>query len=387
MNVCTMASRSMKSFRNLLRELRVPVIQAPMVGGLNNPELAAAVMRSGGIASFGFAYSDADKIRMNLQATRKNCATGYLNANFFIFAEPEQPLTDANFESAKKALRELSKHGDVKLENPKQPYFFSLDSQLEPIWEDKESKVDILSFHFGLPPSHVVEKAKKLGKYIGVTATCVDEAKQIVEMGADYIVVQGVEAGGHRGVFTSTMRNRVKASTHDEFLRTDDLLGSLLMYVNTLPAENRPALVASGGIMTPQDIVKHVGRSSTRDKDPMLADAVQLGTAFLTMKESSTPQSFKAALLAKDAHRKVVLTKAFSGRIASAMRNTFTEKMEGKYVLPHPVQNTLTGSIRQHAQRDGDIEYQSMFCGQNYDQCVETSVKEYMDSIYNEYNK
>jgi nitronate monooxygenase len=378
-----------KPFRQLLRSLRVPVIQAPMAGGYNNPDLAEAVIRAGGIASFGFAYSAPDKIKASLTATRKKCPTGPLNANFFMFAEPEHAPTTDELEAAKQALREMSGCSDLELQSPQPPYFMDLESQLEPVWE-ADSNVDIVSFHFGIPPFKVIEKAKSLGKYVGVTATCLDEAKEIIAAGADYIVVQGVEAGGHRGVFTSNLRNQQKYGVKDDCFTTHELLCQIKIMQSPLSPENRIPLVAAGGIMTPDEVINYVGKAKENDRDEAGgygADAVQLGTAFLTMQECATPALFRKALLTNDKLRQAVLTTAFSGRLANALTNTFTESMKGRFVLPHPLQNTLTGPIRQRAQQRGDVEFQSLFCGTNFSKCVDTNVERFMNSIFEAYAK
>lgn len=374
----------MKSFRNLLRELRVPVIQAPMAGGYNNPELAEAVIKAGGVASFGFAYTTQQNIRTALESTRSRVKSGHINANFFIFAEPERPVTQNDVDKAMEALRSMPNHENVKLETPKPPYFIDLQSQLENIWDDKLN-VNILSFHFGLPPPAVIEKAKRMGKFVGITATCEDEAKEIIDAGADFIVAQGIEAGGHRGVFTSTLRKRQASGQRDEQLTTSALLIRIRELFETLPPEKRIPLVAAGGIMTPQEVIQHVGTAKNHvdPKNPLIrADAVQLGTAFMTMKECPTHPSFKKVLMDKENIRPVALTRAYSGRQANSMVNTFTKSMkDSQDILPHPVQNTLTGPIRQAAQSRGDVEFQALFCGSNYAQCQESTVEEFMSSI------
>jgi nitronate monooxygenase len=113
------------------------------------------------------------------------------------------------------------------------------------------------------------------------------------------------------------------------------------------------------------------------------AQAVQLGTAFLCCDESGTPSSYRHYLLHKQ-DRLTTLTKAFSGRIARGLENTFTRTMQGKTALPFPIQNTLTGPLREWAGAQHDAEYQSLWAGTAYEQVRSTSTKDLMQQLRNE---
>lgn len=321
----------------LFQELRIPVIAAPMAGGINNPQMVAAVCEGGGIGSFGFAYSAPEKIQDDLQATKK-LTKGPINANFFVF-KPVAPPKEKQLSAARQALSQLGLD-EVSWPDLKSPYIPDLDAMLEPIWQERPA---ILSFHFGIPPQRVIEQAKSLGIAVGLNVTSVSEAHQAIAAQADFLIVQGIEAGGHRGVFDP--------DGEDENLAMVDLLSAVLE-ITSLP------LVAAGGIMHGYDLAKVIDLG---------AQAGQMGTAFLTCHESSASAQHKGELLR--AHRAVVETRSFSGRRAQGLDNEFIRRMNHQAILPFPLQNTLTGPMRAWAQKTGDAEYQSLWAGQNYHDC------------------
>ena len=181
-------------------KLKTPfIIAAPMNGGINNPRFAAAVANAGGVGSFGFAYHTPEKIVTDLRETRK-LTDGPINANFFVYGNvstPSAPVMNA----ASLALQERLhlKPSDIKI--PLEPYYSNTDELLEAIWQEKPN---LLTFHFGLPKEEHIEKARQLGIRVGITATCLQEALVIQASGADFIIAQGIEAGGHRGTFNES---------------------------------------------------------------------------------------------------------------------------------------------------------------------------------------
>lgn len=189
------------SFTKTLKHFKPLIIVAPMNGSINNPEFAAAVMNSGGVGSFGFTYHTADAIMRDIKATRA-ISTGIINANFFIYDQIDEPcLNDIEAASSELCFRVRADKLDIK--QPCQPYHLNLEMQLEAIWN---AKPEMLTFHFGLPPKEVITEAHALGIQVGITATTVGEGEAVLECGADFIVAQGIEAGGHSGRFYPTDR-------------------------------------------------------------------------------------------------------------------------------------------------------------------------------------
>jgi nitronate monooxygenase len=335
-------------------QLHLPIIQAPMAGGITTPQLVAAVANQGGVGSFGFAYSTPEKIHADLVAAQ-SLTSGPINANFFIFGPVRLP-SDQMQKNAMQALRSLDVDGVQSLTIPAEPFYPNLMEQLEPIWNARPA---ILSFHFGLPPIGVIEKAHALGIAVGISATSLEEALAIESAHADFIVAQGIEAGGHRGQFDLQAK--------DEALSTLALTAQLAKHCHT-------PIVAAGGIMNGAQIQNALAKG---------AQAAQLGTAFLCCDESGTPPSYRDYLLHKQ-DRPTTLTKAFSGRLARGLENTFTRTMQAKTTLPFPIQNTLTGPLRQWAVAQNNAEYQSLWAGKAYEQVRSMSTKDLMQQLRNE---
>jgi len=323
-----------------IKQLSVPIIQAPMAGGVCTPKLVSAVAGAGGIGSFGFAYSTPERIGEDLKATRALTA-GPINANFFVFspvAMPDAPQQDA----AVSALKSLPA-ADVALSTkplsiPSAPFYMDLRQQLAPVWLHKP---DILTFHFGIPDADIIEHAHSLGILVGMTATCVADALAVEAAGADFVVAQGIEAGGHRGVF--------EINADDEQLSTLALTTQLAKHCST-------PIVSAGAMMDGTDIRAALDAGAT---------AAQLGTAFLCCDESGASAAHKHYLL-NEGDRGSVITKAFSGRPARGINNTFIERMQNQAILPFPIQNTLTGPIKSWAAKTDNGEYQSLWAGTEY---------------------
>ena len=326
--------------------LACPIVLAPMAGGPNTPALAAAVANAGGVGSFGFAYATPERIAADLAATRA-LTNGPLNANFFVF-RPVAPPAAELAARAISALATLPGAAGLALAAPVPPYFPDLAAQLEPVWR---LRPEILTFHFGLPPAGVIERAHSLGISVGVTATRASEARAIAAAGSDFVVAQGAEAGGHCGVFTP--------GEPGTWLPVRELVRSLA------PVTDLP-LVAAGGLMSGADIRAVLDAG---------AEAAQLGTAFLAATESGASAAHRRYLLTEGA-RGTALTRAFSGRHARGIRNTFIERMEGAEVLPFPLQNSLTGPLRKAAVEHDDGELQSLWAGAHYARCRGGSARE-----------
>lgn len=317
-----------------------------MAGGITTPELVAAVSEAGGIGSFGFAYSKPNVIDRDITSVRK-LTSGPINANFFVFSKPEVPRQE-DFRFAIDALNNLPLDFQMPYEEFHEPYFPSLNEQLEPVWIHKPQ---ILTFHFGLPPKLILEKAQNLGIIVGITATNLLEAEQIQKFGADFIIAQGIEAGGHRGTFEALPKTDEKLTTFDLAEQLNDQI--------------RLPFVSAGGIMNPADISKCLSLG---------AAGVQMGTAFLCCDEAGTGSDYKDYLLNKK-NRKTVYTKGFSGRWAQSIQNEFTILIEGQPILPFPLQNTLTSKLRKEATRLSNAEYQSLWAGVGFKQVKNTSVE------------
>ena len=335
--------------------LEVPIIQAPMAGGINNPKLASEVTNAGGVGSFGFAYSTPQKISEDLVATRA-LTKGPINANFFVFSAVDLPA-QAIQAQAIDALRNLPIAGDCSVSIPQAPFYPDVEEQLHPVWEHCPA---IVTFHFGIPPLRVIEKAHSLGIAVGVTATSAEEAIAIETAGADFIVAQGIEAGGHRGIFNPSAADEKLTAIH---------LTKKLVKCCSIP------IVCAGAIMDGADIANALNAGAV---------GAQLGTAFLCCDESGASPAYKNYLLNQHG-RGSVFTKGFSGRLARGIENEFIRLMEDRVTLPFPIQNTMTASLRQLAAKTNNGEYQSLWAGQDYSRTRNLSAKDLMLTLKNEF--
>lgn len=338
--------------------------------GLSTPALAAAVSRAGGLGSFGFAYSTPDEIWNSLAEARSiNTESCQLNANFFIFNEIDDALVGHIGPQVLKHLK-LYPHVDKQTYLPVTPYVPNLKNQMEPIWESRPA---VLTFHFGIPPKSILNMAKEYNISVGITATTVQEAIAIESCGADFIVAQGVEAGGHFGCFeTSTLFPALTP------------VAQLVHEIRTHVLTKKMLVVAAGGIMSGNDVC-----SALHPERGVGADVVQMGTAFLCTEECNAPIAYKDKLMSNSATQQddTVLTKAFSGRFARAIGNDFTRRWGDKPTLPFPLQNTLTQGMRQKARTCHDSDFLSMYAGVHHRQCRDVSASELMGQVMQEYDE
>ena len=318
--------------------LQLPIIQAPMAG-VSTPRLAAAVSHAGGLGSLGIGASSVAQARQMIMDTRALTDRPF-NINVFCHAPA---LRDARREAAWLAhLAPLF----VELGAP-------LPTQLDEIYQSflgdeaafallLEQRPAVVSFHFGLPATEKIAALRQAGIYTMATATSVREAILIEQAGVDAIVAQGVEAGGHRGVFDP--------QAPDERHSTSVLL-RLLAGRTTLP------LIAAGGIMDGQGIRAALDLGAT---------AAQLGTAFVLCPESSANASYRANLKNERA-ASTRLTSVLSGRLARGMVNRLIEHGEAPGSPPpaaYPVAYDAAKQLNAAASQHGDSEFAAQWAGQ-----------------------
>jgi len=311
--------------------LSSPVIQAPMAGGSDSPALAAAVSAAGGLGSLGCAYLTANQIGAAAQAIKARTDRPFaLN----LFA----PLPDPGPADATRALAAMAPYfeslGLPAPEAPKPPAI-RFEDQAQAVLE---SGAAVFSFTFGIPAA-VIPAFKARGVLLIGTATTVAEALALEAAGVDAIVVQGAEAGGHRGAFLAPVK--------------ESLIGTMALTPQVVDAVSVP-VIASGGIMDGRGIAAAL---------VLGAQAVQMGTAFLTCDEAGASAAYRAALTASD-ETSTGLTRAFSGRSARGLVNRVTREVGEDAILPFPLQNQLTRPMRTEATRQGKADYLSMWAGQ-----------------------
>jgi len=322
---------------DFLRELGIthPIIQAPMAGGPSTPELVAAVSSAGGLGSLGSAYSTPEQITSDIHKVRALTDKPF---NVNLFAGGYAPETPVDASAMLALLAEIHEALDLPPPTlpawPKNPFAEQLQAILE-------ARPAVFSFTLGIPEPHAIARLKAAGIAIFGTATTVQEGRMLQASGVTAIVAQGAEAGSHRGTFAGPFESAMVPT---------------LELVRSLDAALATPIIASGGLMDGRDIAQALARG---------ACGAQLGTAFLTCPEAGTPEAYRRAILAARADS-TVITRAFSGRPARGLLNTFVSKLEGqeKIILPFPLQNALTRPMRTAAAKLGESGYLSLFVGQ-----------------------
>lgn len=337
-----------------LLRIDYPIIQAPMAGGSTTPELVAAVSNCGGLGMIGAGYMQPEQIREHIRETKK-LTTRPFGINLFIpekitVDEEKVALAQKLLEPIKQELGMESSLTNVEFSNAKDHFNTQLDIILQ-------EGVSVCSFTFGLPTKEVVSRLKDKQIIVVGTATTVEEAKKYEQLGVDAIVIQGVEAGGHRGTFTDV---------------PNSLIG-LMSLIPQVADEITIPLIASGGIMDERGVLaaRLLG-----------AQGVQMGTAFLVTKESGAHQEHKHAIT-QSTEDTTVLTRSFSGKYARGLHNHFIEtmKVHEEQLPDYPIQNTLTSSIRKEAGKQNNKEWMSLWCGQSPRLSRQQTVKELMTNI------
>ncbi|MEO8725021.1 MAG: nitronate monooxygenase [Acidobacteriaceae bacterium] len=314
---------------------RYPIIQAPMGGGTSTPQLAAAVSNAGGLGSLGLAYDAPEKMVAEIRAVRALTSNPF-QVNLFIPLE-EQPRVA--IEPMLKALASI--YEELGIEAPTTappPWPFAFEQQMEVVIEERAA---IFSFTFGLLEQRYIDALHARGTVVIGTATTMAEAEHLAISGVDAIVLQGAEAGAHRG----------------SFLRAaDDMIG-LFALIPQVALRVQTPVIASGGIMDGRGICAAMALG---------AEAVQMGTAFLLTEESGASEIHKQAVLAAKPEE-TQITRAFSGRKARGIRNRFIREVEAACVeIPaFPIQNDLTRAMRRHAAKAGNPDFLSLWSGQN----------------------
>jgi len=314
--------------------LAYPIIQAPLAGGGDTPELVAAVGNAGGIGFIGAAYLSPPQIADTARAVRARTARPF-GINLFAPTPAPAPPCDP----APALARVAPFFAELGLPAPALPSLTGLDFAQQ-LSAALESGAAAFSFTLGLLPEGAIAAAKARGMMVLGTATTVAEALLLERADVDAVVLQGAEAGGHRASFTAPFDQA--------------LIGTMALVPQAADALGVP-VIASGGIMDGRGLAAALALG---------AAGAQLGTAFLACAEAGAPEAYKAAILAasEDATR---LTRAFSGRPARGIVNRFMTAVDaGDAILPFPLQNALTRPLRSAAAQQGKADCLSLWAGQ-----------------------
>jgi nitronate monooxygenase len=315
----------------VLDRLEHPIIQAPLSGGPSTPALAAAVCEAGGMGFLAAGYKAPEAVRAEL-AELRSLTEGPFGLN--VFAPPGTPADSEALERYARALAGEAERYGVEPGEPRHDD----DGFDEKLALATAERVPVLSFTFGCPPRERVGALGAAGIEVWVTVTTREEALTAVQAGADALVVQGVEAGGHRGSF-------------DESAPGDLGLLALLQLVGE--AVDLP-LVAAGGIVTGRGVAAVLAAG---------ARAAALGTAFMVTPEAGTARAHREALRREG---RTALTRAFSGRTARGIENRFMREHEAEAPSGYPDVHHLTAPLRAAAREAGDPDGFHLWAGQTH---------------------
>jgi nitronate monooxygenase len=323
--------------RRLLDLLRIdhPIIQAPM-GGHVSPDMPVAVSGVGGLGSFPCSSLTPAQVRDEVTKIRTKTPKP-INLNFFCHTTPQR---DEALESAWRQ-RLTPYYVELGIDPPPSPA-----RPLAPFGAEMcdvviELKPDVVSFHFGLPDRSLVDRIKAAGCTIFSSATTVTEARWLEERGADAVIAQGVEAGGHRGMFLTT--------------ELASQAGTLVLVPQVVDAVRVP-VIAAGGIADGRGIAAALALG---------ASAVQMGTAYLLCPEARISALHRAAL--KSARENVTaITNVLTGRPARVFVNRIVRELGplATGVPSFPLPAAALAPLRTKAESRGSSEFSGLYAGQ-----------------------
>jgi nitronate monooxygenase len=323
--------------------IELPIIQAPMAG-VQLSALAIAVSNAGGLGSLPCAMLGPDALRQELAAIRAQTSKPF-HVNFFCHTQPEP---NAGRERTWRAALApyFAEHGIDANAIPAGPGRLPFSAEAADVLSEFEPAV--VSFHFGLPSDDLLARVRRWGARILSSATTVDEARWLESRGVDAVIAQGIEAGGHRGIFLS-----------------DDLatqVGTFALVPQVVAAVRVP-VVAAGGIADANGVAAAMALG---------AAGVLVGTAYLLCPEATTSSVHRAALKS-DAARLTAITNLFTGRPARGVVNRIMRELGPISALApeFPLATAAIAPLRAKAEGLGSGDFSPMWAGQNISGCKE----------------
>ena len=315
-----------------LDTLEIPIVLAPLAGGPSTIDLAVAVSDAGGLGFLAAGYRTAADMREQVGAFRARSERPF---GVNVFAPPATSTAPEVVASYVERLQGEADRAGVRLGEPR------LDDD---DWEAKlaalsELAVPVVSFVFGCPTPAVIATLRARGTSVWVTVTSPAEARQAEDAGADALVVQGYEAGGHRASFTDA----------------DEAAYGLLALLQLVGARANVPLVATGGVGTGRGVAAVLAAG---------ARAAQLGTAFLRCPEAGTSAVHRAAL---ESAAPTALTRAFTGKPARSIVNRFMREHGDAAPSAYPELHHVTAPLRRAARASGDPDVVNLWAGQAHE--------------------
>ena len=325
--------------------VKYPIIQAPMAG-VQDSALAIAVSSAGGLGSLPCSMLNHDALHAELSRIRSQTSQP-VNVNFFCHTAPR---FDARAEQKwRSILQPYFEEYEVDIDDipagpGREPFSHAAADVLESF------RPEVVSFHFGLPDQELLTRVKSWGATVMSSATTRDEARWLEANGADAVIAQGIEAGGHRGMFLSD----------DLSLQTGTftLLSEIIREVNV-------PVIAAGGITDAKGVARALSAG---------AAAVQMGTVYLLCPEARTSRLHRAAIN-HTAAPNTEITNIFSGRPARGIVNRAINELGPINIdVPEfPLATATMTALRKQVEQSGSSDFSSLWCGKNTDGCEEIS--------------
>ncbi|MGQ4878149.1 NAD(P)H-dependent flavin oxidoreductase [Billgrantia sp. LNSP4103-1] len=333
--------------------IELPILQAPMAG-VQGSDLALAVSGTGGLGALPCAMLTPEAMVAELGRIRET-TTQPLNVNFFCHAPPTPD--EARLVRWHRALAPYYAEFGLDIDSVpagagRRPFDQAACEALAPF------RPEVVSFHFGLPEPALLERVKGWGARVLSTATTVEEARWLEAHGADAVIAQGLEAGGHRGMFLSD-----DVSTQ---------LGTFALLPQVVQAVSVP-VIAAGGIADARGVAAALALG---------ASAVQVGTAFLCCPEATTSALHRQALRS-EAARHTSLTNLYSGRPARGIVTRLMRELGPlSDVAPaFPLATAAIAPLRSAAEAAGSADFSPLWSGQNASACREVPAAEVVRAL------
>lgn len=315
----------------LLDRVSLPIVLAPLAGGPSTPALTAAVCEAGGLGMLATGYLSSAQAAEAIAETRELTSRPF---GINLFVPGAGPTDPSAYGAYVERLRVWADSRGLPLGSPE----YSDDD-----WDAKlelalAHALPMVSFTFGCPERATLARLRDAGAETWVTVTSPAEARRAEIAGADVLVVQGAEAGGHRASFVDHAGVEAYA---------------LLPLLQAVRRAVQLPLVASGGIATGDGLAAVLAAG---------ARAAQIGTAFMLSPEAGTSSPHRAAIASEEPTE---LTRAFSGRLARGVRNRFMAENADAPVA-YPEIHYVTAPLRKHARERGDAEKINLWAGESH---------------------
>jgi nitronate monooxygenase len=330
----------------LLEDLRHPIVLAPLAGGASTAELTAAVSEAGGFGFLASGYLTPEALEERIARVRELTEAPF-GINLFVPGDPDAStpgLEDYLARIAREAGRYGAELGEARYDDD------GFAQKLELVAAHRPT---VASFTFGCPETDSIAALREAGIEVWVTATTTSEAGAAEQAGADALILQGSEAGGHRGSFRDG----------------DDEPLSTLVLLRLVAERSRLPLIATGGLSDGPAVAAVLAAG---------AAAAQLGTAFLRADEAGTESVYRDAL---SSQTPTALTRAFSGRRARGIVNRFMTQHSSDAPAAYPQIHYATSPLRAAARKRGDPDGFNLWAGQAHELAPSGPAAEIVQSI------